>query len=991
MSRIHLIFLSLGLFIPAIPAAELTVDSRDMPRIPATEPADVLKTFKVKPGFKLELVAHEPLVIDPITMCFDEHGRLFVIEMIDYSERREEKPHLGRVRMLVDTDADGKFDQSTVYADNLPWPTALVCYDGGLFIGATPDIFWVKDKDGDGKADERKVVFTGFAGGVDRLNVQALFNSFQWGIDGRIHGSCGTTGGNLVKRAGDASDQGISMRRVDFSFDPRNLDLRSETGGGQYGMSFDSQGRKFMCSNSSHAQHSVYDYRYLGRNQYYSMPSPQVAIAREGGAAEVFRLSSDEPWRVIRTRWRISGVVRGSVEGGGRVSGYFTGATGITVYKGNALGAGFSDNLFVGDAGGNLVHRKIVDENGIDLIAHRPDDEQKLEFIASTDNWFRPVHFQNGPDGCLYIADMYRETIEHPWSIPEEIKRHLDLNSGNDRGRIYRIVPDGFKHPGEVRLAYYRTPMLVATLEHANGWHRETAARLLLERADRRAVPHLANLLARSREPLARLHALHVLSGMLALSESHLMASFNDRDDRVREHAIRLSESFFGRGSQRSPLFRKLLTLGGDESPRVRLQLALTMSMNDSPEKSAALAAIMKKDASSKWIRAAVINALQSGAGDLFFQLARDPRFLRNSGATTFLTDLAMLIGRRAQTLEIKEVLDYLGRGSNLTEAAQILAALNSGLAKTRKSASELDVKGRLNELRARAGESLSQDNATDAERIAAMRFVAAIGGAGARKELLAVVDAARSAGSRKAALALLIDSSDSAVPREILNRWEKLDADSRQSSLVRFLNSASHTASLLGAVEKGLVKKGDFSPYQIQSLRGHKTAAVKKRAEEIFGKAVTVSLKDLQKKYQSALTAKGDPAAGAKIFTERCVSCHRANGQGHLLGPDMVTVKTTGREKLLMNILSPSAEVAPQYLAFTIDTSDGESYEGVIAAETPTRVTLRQASGIEQKIVRTAVKGMKSGGKSLMPEELYKDLSAQQMADLLEFIEQVK
>ena len=173
-------------------AAEPEPDPRDLPRIPPTEPDKALSTFRIKPGFRIELVAAEPLVVDPIAMSFDENGRLYVVEMRDYSERRDE--HLGRIRLLEDTDGDGRFDKSTVFADNLPWPTAVICYGGGVFVGATPDILFCKDTNGDGVADVRDVVFSGFGEGVARLNVQQLFNSLTWGLDNRIHGASGGNG-----------------------------------------------------------------------------------------------------------------------------------------------------------------------------------------------------------------------------------------------------------------------------------------------------------------------------------------------------------------------------------------------------------------------------------------------------------------------------------------------------------------------------------------------------------------------------------------------------------------------------------------------------------------------------------------------------------------------------------------------------------------------------------------------------------------------------
>src|SRR5437667_2042561 len=185
-----------------IPAAEPEVSERDLPRVPPTEPDQALSSFQIKKGFRIELVAAEPLVVDPIAMAFDKNGRLFVVEMRDYPERRNQTPHLGRIRMLEDTDGDGRFDRSTVYVDNLPWPTAVICWRGGIFVGATPDILYCKDTNGDGVAEVREVVFTGLASDyapyeVNKLNVQALFNGFTWGLDNRIHAANGGDGGTV--------------------------------------------------------------------------------------------------------------------------------------------------------------------------------------------------------------------------------------------------------------------------------------------------------------------------------------------------------------------------------------------------------------------------------------------------------------------------------------------------------------------------------------------------------------------------------------------------------------------------------------------------------------------------------------------------------------------------------------------------------------------------------------------------------------------------
>ncbi|MCW5558446.1 MAG: hypothetical protein KIT22_11530, partial [Verrucomicrobiae bacterium] len=260
----------------AEPAAEPGMTADRMPRVPPTEPGDAPATFQMRPGFKAQLVAAEPLVASPVAVAVDEHGRAYVVEMRDYSERRPER--LGRVRRLEDTDGDGRYDRATVFLDGLPWPTAVICWKGGIFLGATPGILFAKDADGDGVAEILEPVFDGFAADyapfeTNRLNVQALLNSFQWGLDQRIHGATGPSGGSVRRieseftrawrrAAGvtnDTPNEALSLRGRDFSFDPRTLELRAESGGGQHGLSFDDAGRKFLCANSDHLQLVAFD------------------------------------------------------------------------------------------------------------------------------------------------------------------------------------------------------------------------------------------------------------------------------------------------------------------------------------------------------------------------------------------------------------------------------------------------------------------------------------------------------------------------------------------------------------------------------------------------------------------------------------------------------------------------------------------------------------------------------------------------------------
>jgi putative membrane-bound dehydrogenase-like protein len=587
---------SAGLF-NSSSAAEPAVSASDLPRVPATAPDRALSTFKIRPGLRIDLVAAEPLVVDPIALCFDENSRMFVIEMRDYSERRDER--LGRVRLLEDTDGDGKFDKSTIFTEGLPWPTALCWFNGGLFVGSTPDLWYFKDSDGDGKADQKKLVFTGFGSGVQRLNVQQLFNSLTWTLDCRIHGASGGNGG-IILCPDHPEYAPVDIRNSDFSFEPRTFEMRRESGGGQYGLSFDQVGRKFVSSNSSHIRQVLYEERWVLPDMQYALPSPALDIPVDGPAAEVYRLSPDEPWRVLRTKWRVAGLVAGPVEGGGRPSGYFTGATGVTIYSGTALGSDFVGDAFIADIGSNLVHRKKLHPNGVAFKAERASDEQKSEFLASSDNWFRPTTCANAPDGALYIIDMYREVIEHPWSLPANIKQHLDLNSGNDRGRIYRVVAKNFKQPALPKLNRASTSELVSLLAHPNGWHRDTALRLLYERKDKSALAPIRDLLHRT----SSIYPLYALHGLNALEKDDITFALDSANEDLRTHALRLlidHKSF-----AETVDWPKLLS---DSSIHARFQLAWSLAALDHPNKTGFLRTLAK-NAKDLWERHAVLAAI---------------------------------------------------------------------------------------------------------------------------------------------------------------------------------------------------------------------------------------------------------------------------------------------------------------------------------------------------------------------------------------------
>ncbi len=415
-----------------------------LPSIAPTPAREAAKTFRVLDGFRMDLLAAEPLV----AMTYDENGRAYVCEMRDYPytdkahhQRNQENPTdeaIGAVRMLEDTDGDGVFDRSTMFADGLSWPTGIACWKGGVFVAATPDLWYLKDTDGDGKADVRIKVFTGFR----KFNVQAVMNNLVWGLDNQIHGAGGSNGGQI--RPGDKPKaKPLLMTRNDFRFDPVMEQFELLSGGARFGGTFDDWGHRFLCDIRNPAQHIVLPQRYLARNSYLAAGSPLHDMAESGDQLPVYRISQPELWRVLRAkRWageRDIVMPRSELVGAGVV----TSSSGITSYRGAAYPENYRGNVFVCECAGNLLYRLQVTPDGPTFKAARVDGQ--AEMVASTDNWFRPVNFVNAPDGTLHVMDMYRENIEHPWSIPDDIHAALDLENGRERGRLWRLTPPNFK------------------------------------------------------------------------------------------------------------------------------------------------------------------------------------------------------------------------------------------------------------------------------------------------------------------------------------------------------------------------------------------------------------------------------------------------------------------------------------------------------------------------------------------------------------------
>ncbi len=967
-------------------AAAPTAEEMVLARVPVISLEEAQKTFEVADGFRMELAASEPMIVDPVAMAFDEAGRLYVVDMIDYSERDQDR--LGRIRLLTDTDGDGKYDTSTVFLQDLSWPTAIACYDGGVFIGDAPNILYAKDANGDGVADEQRVVFTGFG----RTNVQGLLNSFHWGLDHRIYGQTSSSGGQITRPG--VLGEPLDLRGRDFAFDPKTLELSALTGGAQHGMSFNRWGDRFVCSNSDHLQAIVFEERYLSRNPYQPVHSARRSIATDGPQAAVFRSSPVEAWRIARTKMRVSGLAKGPIEGGGTPAGYFTGSTGATIYEGGLWGGDEPGWAIVADVGSNLIHRKRMVPNGVTYRGERMDVEK--EFVRSTDLWFRPVQFAVGPEGALYVADMYREVIEHPASLPPELKKQLDLNSGNDRGRIYRIVPKDYHFQKPKSLAGVPTKELVAALDDANLWRRMTALRLIYEQQDPAAAKLLRAQFQTSKRPAGRACILYGLDSVGALTVADLLLGLKDPHPQVRRHALLLSEPLLNTSAE---LREKVFALAADTNPIVQFQLALTLGECEDPRSSKVLAGIIGRNAGDQDIVDAALTSVNTKAGSVLTALLTNDSWLSDPKSKAVLGALVRQIIRQQREEDLSALVKPLlvSDGQTQLEGRAAILKTLSRLPDNAFSKGDTPQLEQLRQLRRSAAASivagaqqlLKKDDAPLKLRLAAIESLGLDTFEHQRSLLENLLSPDQLPEIHAATLSVCADYDDPSVATMVLSHWPQLSPTERTLATELLLRREIWALEFLTHLAKEGVPLSSLDPSHFAKLQHFPSEKVRSLAKSVSGNSVAEDRRQIFQQYKETAAMAGSPAHGKELFTKNCAVCHEIEGAGHAVGPNLASMVNRGMESVLFNVLVPNGEVDPRFTEYVCLTADGEVFTGVIAGETSNAVTLRAAEGKTYTVLRVDIEELKSTGKSLMPEGFEKTIDKQAMADLLSYLQQ--
>ena len=957
-----------------------------LPRIPASTPEQSVDKMQIHPAFEVQIVATEPLIRDPAAIDIDENGRMYVCELPEYNAYAvADNPHeKGTVKRLVDTNGDGRYDKATLFVKDIAYPTAIICWDDGVFIGSAPDLFYCKDTTGDGIADIHHKILTGF--GSD-LAGEAHLNSFRWGVDNRIHISTNLSGGN-VRLANAAESTAVSTRGRGIILNPRNLSgFELTSGAGQHGMSMDNWGRKFVCSNSVPAQMLMLDDRYLARNPYLTAPNLAVDIAPDGKHTELFRISAAEPWRELRTMLRRTKQFRGSDEGG-KPFGFFTGATGITIYRGNAWPAEFHGNLIVGDVANNLIYRAILKPKGLELVAEKADVGK--EFIASRDLWFRPVQFTNAPDGTLYAIDISRELIEGAAFLPPEFMKYLDPLSGSKQGRIYRIAPRGFSTPATPNLGELATRELVSLLDHTNGWHRDTASRLIYQRQDSSAISSLRQLVKQGETAAGRFTALYTLQGLGALDESSVLAALIDSDAIVRVHALRVAEALVAQSVAISNRFSNMTT---DRDIQVRYQLAFSLGAAQGKNRYQALTRLALSDHQDKWMPVAISSSLFQGAGFVFRELTTHDTFLKTTTGQQFMLTLATQIGARQRADELAAVLQSLSsiKNHDATLAPKVMEALVKNiegeqrtklLASTGENAAMV-----LQQLIVESMDISQSPQESTEKRAAAIRSLQLAKFADIKSIMVDLLDLTEPFGVRAAVIETLGSYTDDQAAEMLIANWRSLGPSLRSRAAETLLSRANWVTLLLNAVQTERIARGEIDPARIQLLKAHPDKNIAQRVADIFMSSPNGDRFDVIKEYQSALDTLGDVGKGKEVFKKVCSACHRLENIGTSVGADLNGIRNRGLPAVLLNILDPNREVKPKYLTYVLIDVKGRSTTGMITAENANSITLQKPDGTNTTILRTEIEVLQSTGLSFMPEGLEKQVSKQQMADLLSYL----
>lgn len=998
-------YVDVGKKIPIYPSGErwgTQAESRSKMQLPLP-PSKSRERYAVPQGFRLELFAAEPEIGGkPIAMNWDERGRLWIAETLDYpNELQPQGQGRDRLRVLADTNGDGRADRSHVFAERLTIPSTFAFHRGGVIVQDGVETVFLKDTTGDGRADRREVLFTGW----DMADTHAGVSNFQYGLDNWIWAVQGYNNSNPVVRG--EPQQRFRMGFFRFRPDGSQLEFLRSTNNNTWGLGISEEGLVF--ASTANRNPSVY---LPIPNRYYEMVrgwTPSLVLSSIADSDRIDPITDN-----VRQMDH---------------HGAYTAGAGHALYTARAYPREWwNRTALVCEPTGHLVGTFVLRPEG---SGFRSVNASSL--LASDDEWAAPIMAEVGPDGCVWILDWYNFIVQHnPTPQGFETGRgnayETDLRD-KKHGRVYRLVHEDAPDAHPLDLSKASAEMLVETLRHPTMLWRKHAQRLLVERGDRDVVPAL-EALVRDRSvdeiglnvgaihALWTLHGLNVLDGSHAAATEAVVAALRHPSPGVRRNAASVLPPT-------SDSTAALLASGvlSDAEPHVRLAAFLALAdLPATPAAGEALAAALDDptNATDRWIPDAVTSAAAQNAEEFLTAVAqRDTapeklldvtmliaeHYARGAPAETAPLLLAQLGDASPQVAEaiVRGLVGGWPEGVGVVLDESLEESLDRAAARlapaTRGSLVKLATRwgsARLARLAAEISEALLDQLADEAlpdeKRAAAAREYVEFRAAEAEAvEKLLESLTPRTSPALAVGIVESLGASTAAESGEaIVAGLDRLTPAVRSVAIAVLMRRPAWTASLLEAIDRGELLLSELSLDQKQSLAAHPDEAVRRRARAVLERGGSLPSADRQQVLDELLPlarTTGDAAAGKAVFTKHCATCHTHRGEGRRIGPDLTGMAVHPKEELLVHILDPSRDVEGNYRAYTVVTAAGQVMTGLLAAESKTTVELIDAEGNRRTLLRDDIDELTASGKSLMPEGFEKQVTAKELTNLLEFL----
>lgn len=981
----------------------------------ALSPEESMKRIQLDGPYEVQLVAAEPLVLDPVEATWDEKGRLFVADMRDYplGPPNPGDPWLSRIQLLTDENGDGRMDKAVTFADHMDNVQGLLPYDGGLIATTRSQILFLKDTDGDNKADLIKPLIRGFNPKHSQLQVSAP----RWGPDGCVHFNNGLDAREIYPA--DAPTKVVGIPGSNFKWNPKTGEITPTGGKGQYGGAFDDYGHHFYCSNRNPLMFTVMPYEAMLRNPHAGITQVHEDIATPGAETRVY------PLQITHTTADAH-------------AGTNTACSGLGVYRGHLMPE-LKNNVFVPDPTGQLVTRYKIEPNGASLKATRVGD--RTEFFRSSDEWSRPVNFTTGPDGAIYICDIYRRWIDHARFFPEEFVKTHDMRQGENHGRIWRVVPKGFetrsegfqpshtdgkltslqvKHLPKIEPAPTKIEDLVAWLGHENAWQRETAKRLLREMNAHQKEEFWSSA---QKQNWSATFAFHIFSPVMDTDDEPQRNKSPDQERVsklmnlvIQKHMIKFIKD---------PLFDALILkfIMTDDGPgsvemasqKARPETVLFQVLNAAsyprPGFKEITRAALTNYPDDPWLHRAVLSAVPQMEGAMYGDMLNwfvesDAGSSYSTNKSAFIKQLGVCLAARAndQTWEVDDFrkgiqILYARNKELLWWKPAFLQGLAEGLPKSSgklgvKSLPEFiakppkgfeDAAKEIAALQTKIDDIVADPKAPLDQRLAVLPLLASRKWAAVEPVMKNLLTSSQPTELTTAAVALLKKFSATSTSPLIYDLLPKAGPALKRDLVTILTASATTALELFKRMDKGEFPTAWVDVEKRWAYQRGK-GEMAELAKKLFGEANS-NRAAVVTAYLDAAKKPGDAKKGQQLFATICITCHKHGTMGVDVGPPLSDVKVKPPEGLLSDILDPNRMFEARWSAYSIETKDGRTLSGLIQNETSDAIVLAMMGGAKETLSRSSIKDMKSLDRTLMPDGLEAAISKEQMSDLIAFL----